>query len=77
VRTGARREVGSSVLRHLLGQAMQVATCYDGELKTFYKRLASPHSKPIAKKAATIKLLIRIFHHAEKWNQLCRVQKAR
>lgn len=40
---------------------MHVVARYDGELKTFYKRLASRRSKPIAKTAATRKLLIRLF----------------
>ena len=61
VRTGAISKAGSTVLRHLLGQAMHVAARYDGELKTFYKRLASRRSKSIAKTAATRKLLIRLF----------------
>ena len=49
------------MLRHLLGQAVQVAGRYDGELKAFYQRLASRRSKSIAKVAATRKLLIRLF----------------
>jgi len=61
VRTGSISKAGSSVLRHLLGQAMHVAARYDGELKSFYKRLASRRSKSIAKTAATRKLLIRLF----------------
>lgn len=61
VRTGAISKAGSSVLRHLLGQAMHVAARYDPELKAFYKRLASRRSKSIAKVAATRKLLIRLF----------------
>jgi transposase len=61
VRTGSISKAGSSVLRHLLGQAMHVAARYDPELKAFYKRLASRRSKPIAKTAATRKLLIRLF----------------
>jgi transposase len=60
-RYGAISKAGSSVLRHLLGQAMHVAARYDGELKAFYKRLAMRRSKPIAKVAATRKLLIRLF----------------
>src|SRR5215204_2657455 len=61
VRFGAISKAGSSVLRHLLGQAMHVAARYDPELKAFYKRLASRRSKSIAKVAATRKLLIRLF----------------
>jgi transposase len=61
VRTGSISKAGSSVLRHLLGQAMHVAARYDGELKAFYKRLATRRSKSIAKTAATRKLLIRLF----------------
>lgn len=61
VRYGSISKAGSSVLRHLLGQAMHVASRYDGELKAFYKRLASRRSKSIAKVGATRKLLIRLF----------------
>ena len=58
---GSISKAGSSVLRHLLGQAMHVAARYDGELKAFYQRLASRRTKSIAKVAATRKLLIRLF----------------
>jgi transposase len=61
VRFGSISKAGSSVLRHLLGQAMHVASRYDGELKAFYQRLASRRSKSIAKVATTRKLLIRLF----------------
>ena len=61
VRYGSISKAGSSVLRHLLGQAMHVASRYDGQLKTFYQRLANRRSKSIAKVAATRKLLIRLF----------------
>jgi len=61
VRFGSISKAGSAVLRHLLGQAMHVAVRYDGELRSFYKRLASRRSKSIAKVAATRKLLIRLF----------------
>lgn len=61
VRYGSISKAGSTVLRHLLGQAIHVAVRYDGELKAFYKRLATRRSKPIAKVAATRKLLIRLF----------------
>lgn len=61
IRYGSISKAGSNVLRHLLGQAMHVATRYDGELKAFYKRLATRRSKSIAKTAATRKLLIRLF----------------
>jgi transposase len=61
VRFGSISKAGSSVLRHLLGQAMHVAARYDGELKAFYQRLASRRTKSIAKVAATRKLLIRLF----------------
>ncbi len=40
---------------------MHVAARYDGELKAFYKRLASRRTKSIAKVATTRKLLIRLF----------------
>ena len=60
-RYGAISKAGSSVLRHLLGQAIHIAARYDPELKTFYKRLATRRSKSIAKTAATRKLLIRLF----------------
>jgi transposase len=58
---GAISKAGSNVLRHLLGQAMHVAARYDGDLKAFYQRLAARRSKPVAKVAATRKLLIRLF----------------
>jgi transposase len=61
IRYGSISKAGSAVLRHLLGQAMQVAARYDGQLKTFYQRLANRRSKSIAKVAATRKLLIRLF----------------
>ncbi len=61
VRFGSISKAGSSVLRHLLGQAMHVAARYDGELKAFYKRLATRRSKSIAKVATTRKLLVRLF----------------
>jgi len=61
VRYGSISKAGSPVLRHLLGQAMHVASRYDGELRSFYKRLASRRSKSIAKVAATRKLLVRLF----------------
>ena len=61
VRFGSISKAGSSVLRHLLGQAMHVASRYDGELKAFYQRLANRRSKSIAKVATTRKLLIRLF----------------
>ena len=60
-RFGAISKAGSSVLRHLLGQAMHVAARYDGELKTFYKRLVNRRSKSVAKVATTRKLLVRLF----------------
>jgi len=60
-RYGSISKAGSSVLRHLLGQAMHVAARYDPDLKAFYKRLATRRSKSIAKTAATRKLLIRLF----------------
>ena len=61
VRYGSISKAGSSVLRHLLGQAMHVAARYDGQLKTFYQRLATRRTKSIAKVATTRKLLIRLF----------------
>ncbi len=61
VRFGSISKAGSAVLRHLLGQAMHVAARYDGQLKTFYQRLAMRRTKSIAKVAATRKLLIRLF----------------
>jgi transposase len=61
VRFGSISKAGSSVLRHLLGQAIHVASRYDGELKAFYKRLANRRTKSIAKVAATRKLLVRLF----------------
>lgn len=61
VRFGSISKAGSTELRHLLGQAMHVASRYDTELKAFYKRLAARRSKPVAKVAATRKLLVRLF----------------
>jgi transposase len=60
-RYGSISKAGSSVLRHLLGQAMHVAARFDPDLKAFYQRLASRRTKSIAKTAATRKLLIRLF----------------
>ena len=40
---------------------MQVASRYDGELKAFYKRLATRRTKSVAKVAATRKLFVRLF----------------
>lgn len=61
VRFGSISKSGSSMLRHLLGQAMHVAARYDGGLKSFYQRLAGRRSKPVAKVAATRKLFVRLF----------------
>jgi transposase len=61
VRTGAISKAGSPLLRELLGHAMHSAVRFDGELKAFYKGLATRRSKSIAKVAATRKLLIRLF----------------
>jgi transposase len=61
VRFGSISKSGNPVLRHLLGQAVQVASRFDGELKTFYQRLATRRTKSVAKVAATRKLLIRLF----------------
>lgn len=61
VRFGSISKSGSPLLRHLLGQAIHVASRYDGELKAFYKRLATKRSKSVAKVATTRKLLIRLF----------------
>lgn len=61
VKFGSISKAGSAVLRHLLGQAMHVVSRYDGELRSFYQRLANRRSKSIAKVAATRKLLIRLF----------------
>ena len=61
VRFGSISKAGSSMLRHLLGQAMQSAVRYDGELKSFYQRLAHRRSKSVAKVAATRKLFVRLF----------------
>jgi transposase len=52
VRMGSISKAGSSVLRHLPGPGH--ACCgYDGQLKAFYKRLATKRTKAIAKTAAT------------------------
>ena len=61
LRYGSISKAGSSMLRHLLGQAMHTAVRYDGELKTFYRRLGSRRSKSVAKVATTRKLLVRLF----------------
>jgi len=61
VRFGSISKAGSSVLRHLLGQAIHSAVRYDSELKAFYKRLASRRTKSVAKVVATRKLLVRLF----------------
>jgi transposase len=61
VRKASISKAGNTLLRQLLGQAMHVAVRYDGELKAFYQRLATRRSKPVAKVAATRKLLIRLF----------------
>jgi transposase len=61
IRFSSISKAGSAVLRHLLGQAMHVAGRYDGELRSFYKRLASRRTKSIAKVATTRKLLVRLF----------------
>lgn len=60
-RSGSISKAGNTLLRELLGQAMHLAVRYDGELKAFYQRLAARRSKPVAKVAATRKLLIRLF----------------
>ena len=65
-RFGSISKAGSSVLRHLLGQAMQVAARYDPELKAFYKRLATRRSKSIAKTAAFAQTADPSFHHAQR-----------
>jgi transposase len=61
VRFGSISKAGSPLLRHLLGQAMHIAIRSDGELKAFYKRLATRRSKSIAKVATTRKLLVRLY----------------
>jgi transposase len=48
IRYGSISKAGSSVLRHLLGQAMRVTARCDGQLKAFYQRLANRRSKSIA-----------------------------
>lgn len=60
-RFGSISKAGSLQLRHLLGQAVHSAIRYDGELKSFYKRLATRRSKSVAKVATTRKLLVRLF----------------
>ena len=61
VRFGSISKAGSPLLRHLLGQVIHVVVRYDGQLKTFYQRLAAKRPKAIAKVAATRKLLVRLF----------------
>src|SRR4028119_766728 len=68
VHYGSISKAGSSVLRHLLGQAMHVAARYDGQLKAFYQRLASRRTKSIATRCRDEKTLNQAFHHAQRWN---------
>ena len=63
LRNGSISKAGNTLLRQLLGQAMHVAVRYDGELKTFYQRLANRRSKPIAKVAAVALTPDSIIHY--------------
>jgi len=60
IRFGRISKAGSSLLRHQLGQAVQIAIRYDAKLKSFFKRLSKKKIKPIAKTAAARKLLIKL-----------------
>ena len=53
-------KAGSTLLRHQLGQAANIACRTDANLKSFYKRLAKKKPKPVAKTAASRKLLVKL-----------------
>lgn len=59
-RFGSISKAGSSLLRHQLGLAAQIASRSDVKLKSFYKRLAKKKPKAVAKTAAARKLLVKL-----------------
>ncbi len=60
VRFRSISKAGSTLLRHQLGQAANIACRTDANLKSFYKRLAKKKPKPVAKTAAARKLLVKL-----------------
>jgi transposase len=60
VRFRSISKAGSSLLRHQLGQAANIACRSDANLKCFYKRLAKKKPKAVAKTAAARKLLVKL-----------------
>jgi transposase len=60
VRFGSVSKAGSPLLRFQLGQAAQVASRFDPNLKVFYKRLSKKKPKAVAKTAASRKLLVKL-----------------
>jgi len=54
-------KAGNSLTRYLIGQAGQIATRYDPNLKSFYKRLAKRKPKGVAKMATARKLLVKLI----------------
>lgn len=60
VRFKSISKAGSSLLRHQLGQAANIACRTDANLKSFYKRLAKKKPKAVAKTAAARKLLVKL-----------------
>ena len=60
VRFRSISKAGSTLLRHQLGQAANIACRTDANLKSFYKRLAKKKLKPVAKTAAARKLLVKL-----------------
>lgn len=60
VRFRSISKAGSTLLRHQLGQAANIACRTDPNLKSFYKRLAKKKPKPVAKTAAARKLLVKL-----------------
>lgn len=59
-RFGSISKAGSSLLRHQLGLAAQIACRTDAKLKSFYKRLAKKKPKAVAKTATARKLLVKL-----------------
>ena len=60
VRFRSISKAGSTLLRHQLGQAANIACRTDANLKSFYKRLAKKKPKAVAKTAAARKLLVKL-----------------
>lgn len=53
-------KAGNALTRYLVGQSGQIATRYDANLKSFYKRLAKRKPKGVAKMATARKLLVKL-----------------